>query len=212
MSGGIDSNLVTILIAILVVVLVVTAVVAAFGKWFRSSSSPVKYIKDLLSAEIPIRITTAMSADAAERRLRDRITRFGVPFVMSKRLVGKVGGRNIKVRLHRPFLGNSAAPIFVGSIRRINDRTEISGFCRLPLYFQGFMKFWFGFLAIWSAIGIPAGILMLITGQIEGALFVAAPAVMFGFGVIFVKFGLSIGSKDYELIKEKPRNLSPSRK
>jgi len=51
------------------------------------------------------------------------------------------------------------------------------------------MTFWFGFLAIWSAVGIPAGLIALVAGQWQGLLFVVAPILMFGFGVGFVKFG-----------------------
>jgi hypothetical protein len=62
------------------------------------------------------------------------------------------------------------------------------------------MKFWFGFLVVWSAFGIPAGILQLIVGKPEGALFVIVPFVMFGLGVAFVKFGRYLGDGDYQQI------------
>jgi hypothetical protein len=45
------------------------------------------------------------------------------------------------------------------------------------------MTFFFGFLLFWSAIGVPAGLIALVGGQLEGAAFVFMPFVMFGFGI-----------------------------
>jgi hypothetical protein len=65
------------------------------------------------------------------------------------------------------------------------------------------MTFWFGFLAVWSAIGIPAGLIALLAGQWQGLLFVVVPFLMFGFGVGFVKLGGGLSPKDRLLVSEK---------
>ena len=44
---------------------------------------------------------------------------------------------------------------------------------------------------------------MLIGGQIEGAMFVAVPFAMFGFGVVFLKVGLNLGETNQHLIQDK---------
>jgi hypothetical protein len=192
-----------ITITVVLLGLVVLIVVWLFGKLFRSKYSPFKFVSRLLDYEILVRITTALSPDATARRLRDRVTRFGVPLLMSKRLVGRVSVREIRVRLHHQFMNNSFGPVFDGAIAIEDGETVVRGVYRPHKYIQYFMKFWFGFIIVWSTMGIPAGIIQLITGQPEGAMFIVAPFMMFGGGVAFVKFGRYIGDGDHEQIVRK---------
>ena len=194
--------IIVITVAVVLLSLVALVGVWAFGKLFRSKYSPFKFVNRMLDVETPVRIATPLSPDATERRLKDRVSRFGVPFVMSRRLVGRVSARDIRVRLHRPFVSNSFAPVFAGSISTENGETVIRGTYRLHKYVLYFMKVWFGFLIIWSTIGIPAGLIALIAGQPEGAMFVVVPFLMFCFGTAFVKFGAYFGDKDFNLISE----------
>ena len=193
-----------VVITITVVLLGLVALLAVwlFGKLFRSQYSPFKFVNRMLDVETPVRITTPLSPDAEERRLRDRISRIGVPFVMSKRLVGRIVARDIRVRLHHRFMSNSFGPVFAGVIESENGQTVVRGVNRLHKYATYFMKFWFGFLIVWSTIGIPAGLIQLISGQIEGAMFIVVPFIMFGFGVAFVKFGVYLGDKDNKAIAD----------
>lgn len=189
-----------ITITVILLGLVVLIAVWLFGKLFRSKYSPFKFVNRLLDVEVPIRIVAPLSPDATERRLKDRIARIGIPLLMSKRLVGHVKAHEIRVRLHHQFMSNSFGPVFAGSIKLEDGQTVVQGVYRLHKYIQYFMKFWFGFIIAWSTIGIPAGIIQLISGQAEGALFVITPFLMFGFGVAFVKFGAYIGDKDHNQI------------
>lgn len=182
---------------------VVVAVVVIAGKWFRSDYSPWRYVKNLLFTETPFSVVSPLSPAEAERRLKDQCSRIAVPFLMSRRLIGQVANRTLHVGLHRPFVSNSFAPIFVGSIRRSNDQTCISGVFRLRGFVRIFMTIWFGFIIFWSAFGIPSGIIMLIGGKIEGAMFVVVPFAMFGFGVVFLKVGVKLGETNQHLIQDK---------
>ena len=192
--------IVVITITVVLLGIVVLLGVWIFGKLFRSQYSPFKFVNRMLGVETRVRITTPLSPGAAERRLRERITRIGVPFVMSTRLVGRVVARDIRVRLHHRFISNSFGPVFAGVIESEGGQTIVRGVYRLHKYSMYFMKVWFGFLIVWSTIGIPAGLIQLVSGQIEGAMFVVIPFVMFGFGVAFVKFGAYLGDKDNKVI------------
>ena len=184
-------------------VLIVVVAVWLFGKLFRSQYSPFKFVNRMLDTETAARITTPLSPDAAERRLKESVMRIGIPFVMQKRLVGQVAPRNIRVRLHRPFMSNSFAPVFAGAIESEDGQSVLRGTFRFHKFARYFMKFWFGFLIIWSTIGVPAGLVQLFSGQIEGAMFVGMPFAMFGFGIAFVKFGALLGAKDHEQISRR---------
>ncbi|MDX2411322.1 MAG: hypothetical protein QNK34_05130 [Woeseiaceae bacterium] len=201
-SENADGYLV-ITITVILLGLVVLVAVWMFGKLFRSKYSPFKFVNRLLDVEIPIRITTPLSPDATERRLKDRITRIGIPLLMSKRLVGTVKEREVKVRLHRQFMSNSFGPVFAGSISAEDGQTVLRGVYRLHKYIHTFFKVWFGFIIIWSTVGIPAGLVQLLAGEPEGAIFVVAPIVMVGFGVAFVRLGEYFGNKDHKLIAQK---------
>jgi len=200
-SENIDA-IVAITVAVVFLGLVAFVAVWLFGKLFRSEYSPFKFVSRLLDVETPIRITTPLSPDAAVRRLKDRITRIGVPVLMSNRLVGRVTDSGLRVRLHHQFMSNTFGPIFAGAIATENGQTVLQGVYRLHKYALYFMKFWFGFIIVWSTMGIPAGIIQLIAGKPEGALFVVVPFVMFGFGILFVRFGRYFGDKDNRLIAE----------
>ena len=113
---------------------------------------------------------------------------------MPKRLVGRVSARDISVRLHHPFTSNSFGPVFAGSIVTEDGQTVVRGAFRLHMYARTFMKFWFGFIIVWSTIGIPAGLIQLAVGRLEGA--------MFAFGIVFVKLGEYLGNKDCKPITQ----------
>jgi len=195
-----------IVIALLVAAaLVVILFVFLAGKLFRSKYSPYKYVKELLYASEMLNVSTPLSLDAAQRKLSDALTRVGIPFVMSTRLIGYAKDNRFKIRLHRRFQAGSAMPVLSGTLFKssFDGRTTLKGDFRIPSVFRGFMTFWFGFLAIWSAVGVPAGLIMLLAGQWQGLLFVVVPILMFGFGVGFVKLGGGLSGKDRRLIAEK---------
>ncbi len=196
------------IIAILLLVaavLVVTLFVYLAGKLFRSKYSPYTYVKELLYSSEQLNVSTPLSLDATQRKLNDALTRVGIPFVMSTRLVGYAKDNRFKISLHRRIQTGSATSVLSGTLFRssIDGQTKLQGDFRLPTIFRGFMTFWFGFLAVWSAIGIPAGLITLFSGQWEGALFVIVPILMFGFGVGFVRFGGGLSGKDRRLVAEK---------
>ena len=203
-SQGRDLDRQYIAVALIVVaILVVVAFVVLAGKLFRSKYSPVKYIRELLYSDDPFAITTPLSPTVTEARLRDALSRFAVPLLMSQRLVGKVSNGELKIHWHRQFTSSSASPVLVGKIIPSVGGTRVQGDFRLPVFFRGFMTFWFGFLGVWSAVGIPAGLIMLLAGQIQGAAFVFGPFLMFVFGVFFVKLNGGLSGKDRERIQEK---------
>jgi hypothetical protein len=193
-------------IALLVAaVLVVTLVVFLAGRLFRSEYSPYKYVKGLLYSSEPLKVSTPLSLDAAQRKLNGALTRIGIPYVMSTRLVGYARDSRFKISLHRRFQAGSGSSVLTGTLFRSSSdgQTMLQGEFRVPMFIRGFMTLWFGFLGIWSAVGIPAGIIMLLTGQWQGILFVAVPLLMFGFGVGFVKIGGGLSGKDRRLVAEK---------
>lgn len=194
--------IVVITVAVVFLGLVALVAVWLFGMLFRSEYSPFKFVNRLLDVEASIRITTPLSPDATERRLKDRVTRIAIPFVMSRRLAGLVSANDIRVRLHRPFVTNSFGPVFAGRIATEDGQTVVRGTYRLHKYVLYFMKFWFGFLIVSSMFGIPAGLIQLVAGEPEGAMLVVVPFVMFGFGILFVSFGRYFGDKDNHLIAE----------
>lgn len=202
-----DSENIEAIIALVAAVislgLVILVAVWLFGRLFRSEHSPFRFVSRLLDGETPIRITTPMSPDAAVRSIKTKITRIGIPVLMSNRLVGRVTDSNINVRMHHQFKNNSFAPIFDGAVTKENGRTVLEGTYRLHKYVLYFMKFWFGFIIVWSIIGVPAGIIGLIAGKPEGALFVIVPFLMFGFGIFFVRLGRRLGEEDCRLITER---------
>ncbi len=193
------------IVLLVVAVLVVTLFVFLAGKLFRSKYSPYRYVKELLYSSELLKVSTPLSPDATQRKLNDTLTRVGIPFVMSTRLVGYARDNRFKISLHRRFQASSATSVLSGTLFRSSSdgQTVLSGGFRLPTFIRGFMTFWFGFLAVWSAIGIPAGLIGLLAGQWEGVLFVIVPILMFGFGVGFVKFGGGLSAKDRRLVAEK---------
>ena len=186
-------------------VLVVTLFVFLAGKLLRSKYSPYKYVKELLYSSELLKVSTPLSLDAAQRKLNDALTRVGIPFVMSTRLVGYARDNRFKISLHRRFQAGSATSVLSGTlIRSFSDgQTILKGDFRLPTFIRGFMTFWFGFLAVWSAVGIPAGLISLLAGQWQGLLFVVVPILMFAFGIGFVKFSGGLSAKDRRLVAEK---------
>lgn len=181
-----------------VAAIVVILFVFLAGKLFRSKYSPYAYVKELLYSTEPLQISTPLSLEETKRRLNDALTRFGIPYLMSNRLVGSIRNGHFKIQMHRRFISNSAAPVLSGSVYRSSDdgQTRIEGEYRMPLYMRSFMTFWFGFLGVWSVFGIPAGIIGVLAGRWESALFIVAPFLMFGFGVAFIKLGAGLSAKD----------------
>ena len=200
MGGSIDSSFIMLLLVFAIVFLVAAGLVAVSSRWFRSPASAVRYVQNLLSARNPLLIKTSISVGAAERRLREHISRVGIPILMSERLVGRFTNGEIKVQAHRPFVNTSRSLVFVGRIRRQNGATEIIGHTRLHLYLQWFMKVFFGFLLVWSALGIPAGILSVLAGQIEGLIFIAAPFLMIAGGILIVRISTGFGEDGHNRI------------
>lgn len=64
------------------------------------------------------------------------------------------------------------------------------------------MTFWFGFLAIWSAVGITAALIALLAGQWKGLFFVVLPILTFGFGIGSVKSACGLSLRDRRLKAE----------
>ena len=183
--------------------LIVVLVVYLGGKWFRSKYSPVHAVKSLLFKETPFQVATGLSPRETERRIKDETSRFVNPFLMSQRLVGRIKDHSIEIGLHRPIASNAFVPIFVGLIKLSDGQTIVTGVFRVHKFTRIFMVVWFGFLAFWSVFGIPVGLIMLIAGEPDGALFVFVPIVMFIGGIGLVKFGAMIGEKDQAIIKSK---------
>jgi len=84
LSNGQTTATVLLVAAVFVVALFVFLV----GKLFRSKYSPYKYVKGLLCSSEMLTVSTPLSLDAAQRKLNDALTRIGIPFFMSTRLVG----------------------------------------------------------------------------------------------------------------------------
>ena len=193
-------------IALLVAAIVVVVLfVFLAGKLFRSKYSPYKYVKELLYSSETLKVSTPLSPDAAQQKLNDALTRVGVPYVMSTRLVGYARDNRFKISLHRRFQAASATSVLSGTLFRSSSggRTILTGAFRLPFFVRGFMTVWFGFLAVWSAVGIPAGLIGLLAGWWQGILFLVVPILMFGIGVAFVKFGGGLSGEDRRLVAEK---------
>ena len=205
----IDTNPIGPEIVVIILVgggIVAFIVVYASGRmvrWIDSKFSPVKYVKGLLYAEMPLEISSPLSATMVFERLRGEITRFAFPLTMSERLVGVLTRGTLKIRAHRPFISNSFAPLFVGNIEQGEHQTYVRGVFRHSLFVRGFMTLWFGFLAALSIIIIPGGLIMLLMGDIDGVVYVFAPIVMFGFGILLLKLGNVFGSKDRDVIRAK---------
>ena len=193
------------IVLLAIAIVVVTLFVILAGKLFRSDYSPYKYVKELLYSSESLKVSTPLSLDAAQRKLNESLTRVGIPYVMSTRLVGYAKDNRFKVSLHRRFQAGSATSVLSGTLFRscIDGQTILQGDFRLPVFIRWFMTFWFGFLAVWSAVGIPAGLIGLLAGWWQGALFVLVPILMFGFGVGFVKLGGGLSGKDRRLVAEK---------
>ena len=57
-----------------------------------------------------------------------------------ERIAGRIDGSNVVLRRHRPFTGNPFAPIFVGSVRKATNGTQLVGEFRrrkIVLLFSG---------------------------------------------------------------------------
>lgn len=188
---------VSLAIFLVAAAVVTTAMVVLASKLFRSTYSPYGYVKGLLDQTRPLLISTPLSLNETERRLSETLARFGIPMMMSNRLVGYCKNGRFKIHLHRQF-ANSASPEITGTIFRSadDDVVRIKGEYRLPAALRGFMTFWFGFLAFWSAIAVPAGVLLLLVGRWNGALLVVFPIVMFAIGVLLLKVLGALSIKD----------------
>lgn len=188
---------VSLAIFLVAAAVVTTAMVVLASKLFRSPYSPYAYVKGLLDQTRPLLISTPLSLNETERRLSETLARFGIPVMMSNRLVGYCKNGRFKIHLHRQF-ANSASPEITGTIFRSadDDVVRIKGEYRLPAALRGFMTFWFGFLAFWSAIAVPAGVLLLLVGRWNGALLAVFPIVMFAIGVLLLKVLGALSIKD----------------
>jgi hypothetical protein len=125
----------------------------------------------------------------------------------SSSVVGSVSASRVVLSYHRPFFSNGFAPVFRGYFSVQGGRTVLLGYFALPLFAQGFMTLWFGFVAVFCLgslvlgpseavrggasawAGLLAGLSMCIAGAIFGLL-----------GLGFVWFAKRLARNDPERI------------
>ena len=197
-----ESAVVPVLIGALALIVVVAFAIAA-RTLLRSRYSPVAYVKAFIHAETPLQIASPLSPIDVKTRLQGELSRFGIPFLMPTRLVGFVKAEELKIQFHRPFVSNPFSPVLTGEIRALDGQTLISGTYRLPVFMRWFMTVWFGFLGLWSAFGIPGGLLLLIAGESVGAAFGLGPFLIYGAAILMVKRGVAVGRSDREQIESR---------
>ncbi len=155
--------------------------------------------KKLMSYEDTLRIVTSLTPAEIEEKLKDARRTSAVTFFTKERLAGKVTVTQLKLWRLRPFVGNSFAPCFCGSIRVADGHTVVEGNFRMGRLIRAFMALWFGFLIV---VGL-AGVLTAAGGK--GGLILLAfalPSVgMLAGGLVFLQAGKAIGRKDIPYIK-----------
>jgi hypothetical protein len=142
-------------------------------------------------------LRTRISLEECKARLVSAVDaeRFGLSFSGyggSKPILGKIGDNSFRLQKRR-YYRNSFAPFFFGRFVPSDTGTVIEGEFRMHPFINGFMIFWFSFLAFLFVTMLASSI----TGQgfVEGSRFLV-PVIPVGlalFGIVFLKVGRWLG-------------------
>ena len=178
--------------------------IAVYGliRWARFGGTPVALVKSLLNATTPLEVRSAFSISETERRIGNIVGTTFFTRWCSGTVAGTVRDRSVRIGVRRVFWVNSLAPVLQARIFPRDDETWIKGDFGLDSGARFFMKVWFGFLGIISAIAIPAGLISMFAGDLEDAVFVLGPFGMFGMGLAAYDIATYFSRNDTETITD----------
>lgn len=120
-------------------------------------SGMIRHVIASIFAREPAVFPAEGSPTQAAQRLREAVKSSWIPTVFEESVFGSIEPERVVLRLYRPLVKNSFAPVFRGAFVVNEGRTVLEGAYSLPRFTQAFMCLWFGLIALFALIAPIAG-------------------------------------------------------